>query len=126
MLKAHNRNTKRRREICSNLTIKTPEWRHQARYNVFIVNFTYFTRYSSVFIVNFEQVNVGQELVLWICIYPREERSRSNAVIALPSLLLVLNIFYTLLFYILLLVFLLLVLRAYLIDGFDILYFSRF
>ena len=41
MFKVNNRNTRRRCEICSKLTIKTP----------------YFTPRSSVFIVNFEQVN---------------------------------------------------------------------
>ena len=48
MLKVNNRNTKTRCEICSKLTIKTPERR-------------YFIPYSSVFIVNFEKINVGWE-----------------------------------------------------------------
>ena len=48
MLKVNNRNTKTRCEICSKLTIKTPERR-------------YFIPYSSVFIVNFEQVNACWE-----------------------------------------------------------------
>ena len=48
MFKVNNRSTRTRSEICSNLTIKTPERR-------------YFTPYSSVFIVNFEQVNDGWE-----------------------------------------------------------------
>ena len=42
MLKVNNRNTRTRCEICSKLTIKTPEQRH-----------------CSVSIVNFEQVNAG-------------------------------------------------------------------
>ena len=33
--------------------------RHWLRSDVFIVNFTYFTRYSSASIVDFEQVNVS-------------------------------------------------------------------
>ena len=44
MFKVNNRNTKRRCEICSKLTIKTPERR-------------YFTACSSVSIVNVEPVN---------------------------------------------------------------------
>ena len=56
---SRNRNTRRRREIFSKLKIKTPERRHLPRSDVFIVNVTYFTRYSSVSIVAFEQVNVG-------------------------------------------------------------------
>ena len=48
MFKVNNRSTRTRCEICSKLTIKTPERR-------------YFTPYSSVFIVNFEQVNAGWE-----------------------------------------------------------------
>ena len=58
-LKVSNRNTKRRWEICSELTIKIPEKRHSPRSDVFIVNFTYFTHYSSVSIVDFEQVSFG-------------------------------------------------------------------
>ena len=48
MFKVSNRNTRTRCEICSKLTIKTPEQR-------------YFTPCFSVFIVNFEQVNAGWE-----------------------------------------------------------------
>ena len=46
-------------EICSKLTIKTPEQRHWHRSGVFILNFEYFTHCSGVSIVDFEQVNVG-------------------------------------------------------------------
>ena len=42
--------------------------------DVSIDNFTYFTRYSSVSFIDFEQINVCQETVLWISIYPRVER----------------------------------------------------
>ena len=48
MFKVNNRNCSTRCEICSKLTIKTPERR-------------YFAPYSSAFIVNFEQVNAGWE-----------------------------------------------------------------
>ena len=46
MLKVKNRNTRTRCEICSKLTIKTPERRH----------------WPGVSIVNFEQVNAGWAL----------------------------------------------------------------
>ena len=82
---SHNRSTTTRWEICSKLTIKTPERRHWPRSDVFKVNFTYFKRFFSASIVNFEQVNVSQEPVSWISIYPRAE-----GVIALLSLLLIL------------------------------------
>ena len=45
--------------MCSKLTIKTSERRHRPHSSVFIVNCTRFTQYSSVSIVDFEQVNVG-------------------------------------------------------------------
>ena len=48
MCKVNNRNTGTRCETWSKLTIKTPERR-------------YFTHCSSVFIVDFEQVNAGWE-----------------------------------------------------------------
>ena len=56
MFKVNNRNTRIRYEICSKLTIKTPERRHWRHSGVFIVNLTYFTPCSSVSIVNFERV----------------------------------------------------------------------
>ena len=48
MFKVNNRNTRTWCETCSELTIKIPER-----------SLTYFTPYSSVSIVNFEQVNAG-------------------------------------------------------------------
>ena len=57
-------------EICSRLTIKTPERQQRGLSGVFIVNFehivnlhvTYFTFFArSVSIVGFEQVNAGWE-----------------------------------------------------------------
>ena len=52
MFKVKNRNTRPRYEVCSKLTIKTPERRRSI----------YFPPCSSVSIVNFEQVNAG-----WDC-----------------------------------------------------------
>ena len=61
MFKVNNRNTRTRCEICSKLTIKTPERRQWRRSGFFIVNFEHIshTPCSSVSIVNFEQVNAG-------------------------------------------------------------------
>ena len=62
MVKVNNRNTRTRCEICSKLTIKTPEWRQwcqQRRSGVFIVNFEHIAYFERVSIVNFEQVNGG-------------------------------------------------------------------
>ena len=58
MFNVINRNSRKRCEICSMLTIKTLE-RRQRRSGVFIVNFNIFTTCSTVTIVNFEQVNVA-------------------------------------------------------------------
>ena len=55
LLRGNNRNTRRRCEICSKLTIKTPERRHW--------RWTYFTPCSAVSIINFEHVIAG-----WVCI----------------------------------------------------------
>ena len=58
LFKVNNRDTRKRREICSKLTIKTSKrhhWRHYCQL------WTYFTSFSSVSIVDFHcrQVNVG-------------------------------------------------------------------
>ena len=63
MFKVNNRNARTRCEICSKLTIKTPERSQCRRSVVFIVNFEHFTTCSSVSIVNFEQVFAG-----WVCL----------------------------------------------------------
>ena len=56
MFKVNNRNTRTWCEICSKLTMKTPE-RRQAS---LLLTLNIFHTFSSVFIVNFEQVNAGQ------------------------------------------------------------------
>ena len=58
--KFNNRNKRTSCEICSKLTLKTPE-------NIWI----YFTPCSSVSIVNFEQVNTRWELILLRALQPR-------------------------------------------------------
>ena len=60
MFNVNNKNHRTSCKICSKLTIKTPDLRHWSRSGAFIVNFkTHFTPCSSVFIVNFVQVNAG-------------------------------------------------------------------
>ena len=59
--KVNNRNTRKRCEISSNLTIKAPERRQWRRSGVFIVNFEYTSH-----IVNFQQRNVSWEAVDYI------------------------------------------------------------
>ena len=58
-----NRDTRTRREICSKLTIKTPERRYCCRSGVFIVNFEHISHFViSVSIANFEHVIAGWEI----------------------------------------------------------------
>ena len=51
LLKVNNRNTRTRFEICSKLTIKTPERRHQHRSGIFIVNFERISHLVLVFLL---------------------------------------------------------------------------
>ena len=51
LLKVNNRNTRTRCEICSKLTIKTPERRYQRRSGVFIVNFEHISHLVLVFLL---------------------------------------------------------------------------
>ena len=54
--KVNNRNTRTTCEICSKLTIKTPERRQWRRSSIFIINCKHIS--SFVLIVDFEQTNV--------------------------------------------------------------------
>ena len=51
LLKVNNRNTRTRCEICSNLTIKTPEWRQWRGSGVFIVDFEHISQLVLVFLL---------------------------------------------------------------------------
>ena len=51
LLKVNNRNTRTRCEICSKLTIKTPERRQWRRSGVFIVNFEHISHLVLVFLL---------------------------------------------------------------------------
>ena len=51
MFKVNSRNTRTRCEICSKLTIKTPERRHWRLSGVFIVNFEHISLFVPVFLL---------------------------------------------------------------------------
>ena len=51
MSKVNNRITRTNCEVCSKLTIKTPEQRQWCRYGVFIVNFKHILRLVLVFLL---------------------------------------------------------------------------
>ena len=51
LLKVNNRNTRARCEICSKLTIKTPERRYWRRSGVFIVNFEHISHLVLMFLL---------------------------------------------------------------------------
>ena len=51
IIKVKNRNTKTRCEICSKLTIKTPERRQWRHFAVFIVNFEHISQLILVFLL---------------------------------------------------------------------------
>ena len=51
MFKVNNRNTRTRCEICSKLTIKTPELRQWRSSGVFIVNFEHISHLVLVFLL---------------------------------------------------------------------------
>ena len=51
MFKVNNRNTRIRCEICSELTIKTPERRQWRRPGVFIVNFEHISHVVLAFLL---------------------------------------------------------------------------
>ena len=57
MFKVNDRNTIARCEICSKLTIKTPERCDWRRFGSLLLTMNYFTPCANVSIVNFEQLN---------------------------------------------------------------------
>ena len=52
MFKVNNRNTRKRYEMCSKLTITTPEGRQSPRSDVFIVNFEANPHHALVFLLS--------------------------------------------------------------------------
>ena len=63
LLKDNLRNTRTRCEICSKLTVKTPERRHWRHSGVFIVNFEHISHLALVFLLLLT-LNAG-----WACSY---------------------------------------------------------
>ena len=62
-VKVNNRNTRKRYEIYSKLTIKTPEQRHLRHSGVFIVQlWVYFKPFSNASIVNFAAFRYDRQL----------------------------------------------------------------
>ena len=61
MFKVDNTNTRERCEICSKLTIKTPERCNWHRFGLFIVTLNIFHTFFYCFYCYFEQVNVSWE-----------------------------------------------------------------
>ena len=59
LLQVNNRNTRTKYEICSKLTIKTPEWCQASFWYLCCELWTNFTPCSSVSVVNFEHVIAG-------------------------------------------------------------------
>ena len=60
LFKIKNRNTKKRCDVCSKLTVKTLDRHHRRRSSDFVVNFEHISHlFSSVSIVDFEQVNIS-------------------------------------------------------------------
>ena len=51
MFEVNNRNTRKRFDICSKLTIKAPERRQWRRLDVFIVNFEHISHHFLVFLL---------------------------------------------------------------------------
>ena len=50
LFKVNNRNSRKRCEICSKLTIKTSEWRHSRPFRIFIVNVEHISHLFLVFL----------------------------------------------------------------------------
>ena len=64
LFRVNNINNRKRCKICSKLTLKTQERHHWRRSGVF-VNFKHISHLSSVFVVDFEQLNVNMALSKW-------------------------------------------------------------
>ena len=86
--KVNNRNTRKRPDICSKLTVKLPERCHWGRSCVSLLTLNYFTPFASFLIVEFIQVNVCWENYLRFYSFDiyfnvstgeRQDLTRSNA-----------------------------------------------
>ena len=60
LVQSNSRNTRKKCEVCSKLTITTPERRHWHRSTVFIVNFEHISHFFVALLsFDFEKVNVS-------------------------------------------------------------------
>ena len=68
LFKVSNGNTTTTCEICSKLTIKTPEWRYWRRFGIFIVNFEQISHIVVVFslLTLNKQMSAGKALSMYI------------------------------------------------------------
>ena len=58
LFEGNNRNSRKRRQICSKLAIKTPEQQRTCSGVLIVLILIYLTPFSTVCILDFEQVNV--------------------------------------------------------------------
>ena len=66
LFKVNNRNTRKRCEVCSKLTVKTPERRHWRRSGVFIVNFNHISHFFLEFLLlTLNKLNVSWEAIIF-------------------------------------------------------------
>ena len=71
LFKVNNRNTRKRHEICSNLTLKTPERRQWRRSGVFIVNFGHISHLFLVFLL----LTLNKQMLAGLFIETAEKRN---------------------------------------------------
>ena len=62
LFKSNNINTGKRCEMCSELTVKTPEWRHWGRFGVFIVKVDYISHFFLVSLL----LTLSMHLFFWV------------------------------------------------------------
>ena len=75
LFKVNNRNTRKRHEISSKLTIRKPEQRQWRLLIFLLLTLNIFTTFSSVSIIDFEQVNVSWIITNFIIkVYMRTSR----------------------------------------------------
>ena len=63
MFKVNNRNTRIKCEICSKLTIKTPERRQWRRYGVIIINFEHISHLAFCSKLTIETLEQGEKYI---------------------------------------------------------------
>ena len=77
LIKVSNRNSRKRREICSKLTIKKPEWRHWHHSGI-MFNISPFSTACIVTLNKSMFAWLSQTLKGYVCFYPYETCSSFN------------------------------------------------